>query len=60
MLAFVISIYVHLQSFPCAEKKYKIYFEITNDKSNNVVYAAILPSSFLTLVGFNQGEGDSD
>jgi hypothetical protein len=38
----------------------KIYFELTNDKSNNVVYAVILPSSFLTLVGFDQGEGDSD
>jgi len=46
--------------FHVLKKKYKIYFEITNDKSNNVVYAAILPSSFLTLVGFNQGEGDSD
>ena len=60
MLAFVISIYVHFQSIPCAEKKIQDLFSITCDKSNNVVYAVILPSSFLTLVGFDQGEGDSD
>jgi len=41
-------------------KKIQDLFSITCDKSNNVVYAVILPSSFLTLVGFDQGEGDSD